>query len=56
MNNNNIVKQISISFENKEFEQKIAKFIKDKKKSIGVSEYIKQLVIKDMINSDDNLQ
>lgn len=47
----NIIKQISISFENKEFEQKIAKFIKDKKKTIGVSEYVKQLVIKDMSDS-----
>ena len=44
----NIIKQISISFENKEFEQKIAQFIKSKKKTVGVSEYVKQLVIKDM--------
>lgn len=49
--NSNIIKQISISFENKEFEQKIAKFIKDKKNAVGVSEYIKQLVVKDMIQN-----
>lgn len=45
----NVIKQISVSFENKEFEQKIAKFIKNKKKTVGVSEYIKQLVVKDML-------
>ena len=42
------IKQISISFGGKEFEQAIAKYIKDKKKTIGVSKYIKQLVINDM--------
>lgn len=42
------IKQISISFENKEFEQNIAKYIKEKKRTIGVSQYIKQLVINDM--------
>lgn len=47
----NIIKQISISFENKECEQKIARFIKAKKNSVGVSEYVKQLVIKDMTHN-----
>lgn len=46
--NNKIINQISISFESKEREQEIAKFIKSKKRTVGVSEYIKQLVIKDM--------
>lgn len=46
--NKSIIKQISISFENKEIDQKIAKFIKNKKKTIGVSDYIKQLVKNDM--------
>ena len=44
----NIIKQISISFEDKELDQKIASFIKSKKKSIGISDYIKELVKNDM--------
>lgn len=47
-----IIKQISISFENKEVDQRIAKFIKCKKKTIGISDYIKQLVIDDMKNQN----
>ena len=51
------VKQISISFESKEIEQEIANFIKSKKNTIGVSEYIKSLVKKDMkINSYNNIK
>lgn len=45
---NDFIKQISVSFENKEHEQEIAKFIKKQKTTLGVSEYIKQLVVKDM--------
>ena len=43
-----IISQISISFENKKHEQEIARFIKSQKKDLGVSEYVKQLVLKDM--------
>lgn len=46
----NTIKQISISFEEKELDQKIASFIKSKKKSIGISDYIKELVKNDMEN------
>lgn len=45
-----VIKQISVSFENKEVDQEIARFIKSKKKTVGVSEYIKRLVSKDMNN------
>lgn len=53
--NKDSVKQISISFENKEIEQSIAQFIKEKKKTIGVSEYIKRLVMKDMIKTEQSI-
>lgn len=52
---NKIIKQISISFENKEREQELAKYIKCKKCTIGVSEYIKQLVIADMKNHKNTI-
>lgn len=44
----NVIKQISISFEEKNVDQEIANFIKSKKKSIGISDYIKELVKADM--------
>ena len=44
----NAIKQISISFEDKKIDQEIAKFIKSKKCSIGISDYIKELVKLDM--------
>lgn len=44
----NAIKQISISFEEKNIDQEIAKFIKSKKTSIGISDYIKELVKADM--------
>lgn len=44
----NVIKQISISFEEKNIDQEIAKFIKSKKTSIGISDYIKELVKADM--------
>lgn len=43
-----IIKQISVSFENKINDQKIAKFIKSQKETVGISEYVKQLVVEDM--------
>ena len=44
----NAIKQISISFEEKNIDQEIAKCIKSKKTSIGISDYIKELVKADM--------
>jgi hypothetical protein len=43
----NHIKQISISFENKQVDQQLAKFLKKQKDTIGVSNYIKKVLMKD---------
>jgi hypothetical protein len=41
------IKQISISFENKTVDQELARYLRSQRDTIGVSNYIKRVLMKD---------
>lgn len=45
--------KINISFKDNELENKIYKHLEEQAKLIGKSNYIKQLIYKDLLNSTD---